>query len=284
MTRTSEATETKTGRKPAGMDEMEQLIPLEDDCMFSAVMRNKDACIGFLEALFGGRRVKDIEYVDPPQTQRFVSVLPDGKSIRLDVYFEDSDAVYDIELQRMNQRDLSRRARLYSSYMDAGALTKGMDYGDMKDSYVIFVCKFDPFGKGRKVYTYRMLCEEDASLPLEDGRHIIFVNTKGTVGGAGPELDALASYMNGGASSIGVETGSPYVDRLDGYVRRLNMDEGWRREHMKYELNLMDKYKEGVAEEKRRIAKEMHSKGIAEDVIASCTSLDRSEVERIIKG
>ena len=32
---------------------MEQLIPLEDDCMFTAVMRNKDACIGFLDALFG---------------------------------------------------------------------------------------------------------------------------------------------------------------------------------------------------------------------------------------
>ena len=55
MTRTSKATETKTGRKPAGMDAMEGLIPLEDDCMFTAVMRNRDACTGFLEALFGGR-------------------------------------------------------------------------------------------------------------------------------------------------------------------------------------------------------------------------------------
>ena len=53
MTRTSTATETKTGRNPADMDAMEQLIPLEDDCMFTAVMRNKDACIGFLDALFG---------------------------------------------------------------------------------------------------------------------------------------------------------------------------------------------------------------------------------------
>ena len=53
MTRTSEATETKTGRKSAEMDAMEGLIPLEDDCMFTAVMRNRDACIGFLEALLG---------------------------------------------------------------------------------------------------------------------------------------------------------------------------------------------------------------------------------------
>lgn len=197
------------------------------------------------------------------------------------MYFEDCDAVYDIELQRMNQGDLPRRARLYSSYMDAGVLTRGMDYGDMKDSYVIFVCKFDPFGKGRKVYTYGMLCEEDASLPLGDGRHIIFVNTKGTVGDAGPELDALASYMNGGASSIGVETGSEYVDRLDGYVRRLNIDESWRREHMKYELNLMDKYKEGVAEEKRRMVKSLKQQGVPLEVIAKASSLDIEEVEAI---
>ena len=66
------------------------------------------------------------------------------------------------------------------------------------------------------------------------------------------------------------------------------MDETWRMEHMKYELSLEQRFRDGeekgVADEKRRIAKEMHSKGISEDVIASCTSLDRSEVERIIKG
>ena len=205
------------------------------------------------------------------------------------MYFEDSDAVYDIELQRMNQGDLPRRARLYSSYMDAGVLTRGMDYGDMKDSYVIFVCKFDPFGKGRKVYTYGMLCEEDAGLPLGDGRHIIFVNTKGTVGDAGPELDALASYMNGGASSIGVETGSPYVDRLDGYVRRLNMDEGWRMEHMKYELSLEQRFRDGeaagmskgVAEEKRRMVKSFKEQGVPLEVIAKASSLSVDEVKNI---
>ena len=78
------------------------------------------------------------------------------------------------------------------------------------------------------------------------------------------------------------------------------MDETWRMEHMKYELSLEQRFRdgeqagisqgisqgrlEGMAEEKRRIAKEMHSKGISEDIIASCTSLDISEVERIIKG
>ena len=120
------------------------------------------------------------------------------------------------------------------------------------------------------------------------------MNTKGTVGDAGSELDALASYMNGGASSIGVETGSPYVDRLDDYVRRLNMDEGWRREHMKYELNMMDKYKEGerigfsmgeakgIAEEKRRMVRELNSDGFATEKIAKYTELSVEEVKRIL--
>ena len=222
----------------------------------------------------------------------------------MDVYFDDGDAVYDIELQRTDEGDLPRRARMYSSYMDTGILGKGMDYRRLRDSYVVFVCKFDPLGKDRKKYAFETVCEDAGGLPLEDGRHIIFLNTKGTVGELEPDMEALFSYINGGEGSIGMETGSPYVDRLDGYVRRLNMDETWRMEHMKYELSLEQRFRDGEekgrsegfsegeavgmskgeAKEKRRIAKEMHSKGISEDVIASCTSLDISEVERIIKG
>lgn len=51
MTRTATATQKKTGGRSTGKDG--RLIPLEDDCMFSAVMRNKDACIGLIEVLFG---------------------------------------------------------------------------------------------------------------------------------------------------------------------------------------------------------------------------------------
>ena len=221
------------------------------------------------------------------------------------MYFEDSDAVYDIELQRTDEGDLPRRARMYSSYMDTGILGKGMDYRRLRDSYVVFVCKFDPFDRGEKLYHFETVDRRHADLKTEDGRHIMFLNTKGTVGELEPDMEALFSYINGGEGSIGMETGSPYVDRLDGYVRRLNMDETWRMEHMKYELSLEQRFRdgeakgrsegfsegrskgisqgrsEGVAEEKRRMVKSFKEQGVPLEVIAKASSLSIDEVRNI---
>ena len=78
-------------------------IPLENDLMFSTVMQCRDACIGLLETIFDGRKVKSLEYKDSPHsvTQKYVVFNPANKSIRLDVYFEDGDGVYDMEIQKV---------------------------------------------------------------------------------------------------------------------------------------------------------------------------------------
>ncbi len=57
-----------------------------------------------------------------------------------------------------------------------------MEYGSLRRSYVIFVCMFDLFERGRTKYTFRSICEEDRDLPLGDGSCIMFLNTKGSIG------------------------------------------------------------------------------------------------------
>ena len=88
-------------------------IPLENDLMFSTVMQCRDACIGLLETIFDGRKVKSLEYKDSPHsvTQKYVVFNPANKSIRLDVYFEDGDGVYDMEIQKVDKGNLPRRTR-----------------------------------------------------------------------------------------------------------------------------------------------------------------------------
>ena len=110
----------------------EKLVALENDLMFASVMQNKDACIGLLETIFEGHKIKDVEYIDPPEAQKTIIFNPSQKSIRLDVYFEDKDSVYDIEIQRTNKYNLPKRARMYSSMMDANILNKGLDYEKLK--------------------------------------------------------------------------------------------------------------------------------------------------------
>ena len=273
-------------------------IPLENDAMFAEVMRRKDLCIGLLETIFEGRRIRDIVYEDglSPEAQKYIAFNPGNKSIRLDVYFEDGDTVYDIEIQKADKGNLPRRTRMYSSMMDANMLDKGLEYEELKDSYVIFICMFDPFHRGLTKYTFRSICEEDGGLPLGDGRCIMFLNTKGSVGDLGADMDAFFGYLNGGIESIGTgkDSGNEFVEKLDEYVLDINGDEDWRQGYMKYELNLIEKYKEGEASGEakgisigeanatNRMVKAMHSKGIPVQTIAECASIDANEVQRII--
>ena len=67
-----------------------ELYPLENDLMFTTVMKNKDACIGLLETIFEGYKVQDIKYIDPPELsespepQKTFIFNPAQKSIRID--------------------------------------------------------------------------------------------------------------------------------------------------------------------------------------------------------
>ena len=269
-------------------------IPLENDAMFAEVMRRKDLCIGLLETIFEGRRIRDIVYEDglSPEARKYIAFNPGNKSIRLDVYFEDGDTVYDIEIQKADKGNLPKRTRMYSSMMDANMLDKGLEYEELKDSYVIFICMFDPFEKGLARYTFRSICEEAEGLPIGDGRCIMFLNTKGSIGELGKDMDAFFEYLNGGVASIGTgkDSGSEFVEMVDNYVLDINGDEDWRQGYMKYELNLIEKYKDGEAKgisigeanATNRMVKAMHSKGIPVQTIAECASIDANEVQRII--
>ena len=282
-------------------------IPLENDAMFSTVMQYEDACRGLIETIFEGRRVRRLEYKDmPPASQKNIIFDPANKSIRLDVFFEDGDTVYDIEMQKVDTGNLPLRARMYSSMMDANMLDKGLEYEALRRSYVIFVCMFDLFEKGRTKYTFKSICEEDRDLPLGDGRCIMFLNTKGSVGDLSNDMDAFFDYLNGGVSSIGTgkDSGSEFVEMVDNYVLDINGDEDWRQGYMKYELNLIEKYKEGEASGEakgisigraegvsigeanatNRMVKSLIEQGVPIEVIAKAASISIEEARSLLNS
>ena len=282
-------------------------IPLENDAMFSTVMQYEDACRGLIETIFEGRRVRRLQYKDmPPASQKNIIFDPANKSIRLDVFFEDGDTVYDIEMQKVDTGNLPLRARMYSSMMDANMLDKGLEYEALRRSYVIFVCMFDLFERGRTKYTFKSICEEDRDLPLGDGRCIMFLNTKGSVGDQSNDMDAFFDYLNGGVSSIGTgkESGSEFVEMVDNYVLDINGDEDWRQGYMKYELNLIEKYKEGEASgeakgisigraegvsigeanERTRMVKSLIEQGVPIEVIAKAASISIEEARSLLNS
>ena len=130
-----------------------------DDYMFGEVMKNKEICKGVLERLTH-LKIRDIEY---PELQKALKVGYESHGIRLDVYVKDSNKVYDIEMQAHRYDDLGSRTRFYQSLIDADSLLRGMDYKNLPESIIIFICKDDPFSDGIQRYTFRTKCDESES-------------------------------------------------------------------------------------------------------------------------
>ena len=65
---------------------------------FSKLMRDRDICKRVLEVLLNFK-IFDIKYIEDEKT---INIRYDSKSIRLDIYVEDDDKIYNIEMQVVN--------------------------------------------------------------------------------------------------------------------------------------------------------------------------------------
>ncbi|WP_277056031.1 Rpn family recombination-promoting nuclease/putative transposase, partial [Treponema socranskii] len=147
-------------------------LTFTDDFMFGTVMKNQFICKGVIERLLH-IKVGKIEY---PSLQKTITPFYESKGIRLDVYVSDSERVFDIEIQTSLPPSLPKRTRYYQSLMDVDNLLRGQSYAELKESYVIFICTQDPFGKGLPVYEFRNICTADGTLFLDDKSYKVFYN------------------------------------------------------------------------------------------------------------
>ena len=99
-------------------------LTFTDDYMFGYVMQNKKVCKGLLERLLN-IKIEKLEY---PKLQKTISPHFKSKGVRLDVYVEDSNRVFDIEIQNILDDELPTRTRYYQSMMDIDLLSKGKEY------------------------------------------------------------------------------------------------------------------------------------------------------------
>ena len=103
---------------------------------------------------------------------------------------------------------------------------KGQSYKKLKPSYVIFICSFDVFNKGRHIYTFENTCREDNSVFLEDGAVKIFLNADGKQDDVSKELKAFLDYV------AGKESEDNFVQRLAEAVKEAKKNREWMHEYM----------------------------------------------------
>ena len=115
-----------------------------------------------------------------------------GRSVRLDIKATDRDGrLYNVEVQRADKGAGAKRARYYSSILDANALLPGKrkkdnavppekeehDFDALPETYVIFITENDVLSGNLPLYHIERRIEE-LGLAFGDESHIIYVNGK----------------------------------------------------------------------------------------------------------
>ncbi len=205
----------------------------------------EENCKGFLERVLPIK----INYVEI-NTEKNIVYHPEYKGVRLDVYAKDENNTrYNIEMQVLKQPALGRRSRYYQSQMDMELLAKGCEYEELPDSYVIFLCDFDPFGERKYRYTFRTICEETEKASLKDGRCIVFLNTCGKNEENIPqELLSFLKFVHADLKESQKDFQDDYVRQVQKSVTDIKASREMEERFMLLEELLKDEHRQGVQE------------------------------------
>jgi predicted transposase/invertase (TIGR01784 family) len=106
--------------------------------------------------------------------------------------------------------------------IDLSMLERGMHFDELEDSFVIFLCKFDPFERGMYRYSFQNACEEKPELKLSDGTFKVFINARSAAEDASDEMRALLAYLMDG------HVGSDLTRRIEACVEAGRQRETWK--------------------------------------------------------
>ena len=243
-------------------------LTFANNYVFLEVMNNKKRCQYVIEKVLH-IPIKKVLYIAAERHTN--SPRLSSKSIRLDVYVETLDGtVIDLEMQVTGKgstiykgkedeqvaNELPLRTRYYQSLISMDMLRRGMDYPELRKAYVVFICTFDPYGKGLPVYHFTYRCKEDNSLPMGDLTENIFLNAKAADNTNDKELAAFLRYVNSGLAQ------SAFTQEIDEETERVKNDTKWRERVVTWEMDLriMEKrIREAEREEMAQILREEYN-------------------------
>lgn len=236
-------------------------------------MRDEEVCKKVLEVLLKFK-ISNIKYIEDEKT---INIGYDAKSIRLDIYVEEDDKIYNIEMQVANKEDLGKRSRYYQGMIDLNSIEKGEYYKSLKESYVIFICTFDPFEKGLPKYTFENICKEDSSLLLKDGAYKIFFNTKSFEKEEDTYLKSFLKYIEGEIDD------NDFINMINNKIKKIKDNIEWRQEYMTLLMKEQEKFEEGLQQGMIKQIKALKKYNIGEKEIIKTIINDYCVTEEEVK-
>ena len=261
-----------------------QELTFKDNFMFGAVMLNPEICKGVLERSLG----IEIERVHISK-ERSIVYNPEYKGIRLDAYAKDENNTrYDVEMQVLRKSAIQKRARYYHGQIDMEILLSGLPYEELPDTYVIFICDFDPFDKKKYRYTCKTICEEVPELQMDDGAHTVFLSTKGENKEEVPkELVDFLEFVGKPLSESEAEQDDLFIQKVQTTIREVKKSREMGARYMTFEELLKDERAEGRAEgDRNRLVSQVQkklAKGLSVEEIAEAVEESVDTVEALVK-
>jgi len=198
---------------------------IANNFIFYKIMRNNpDVCQEFIERLLQ----IEIDHIVMAQEEE-VDVDLNSKAIRMDVYAKNETQSFDLEMQSIDTKELPERARYYQGIMDVDNLNSGEIYSKLKDSYVIFICQTDIFGKGFGKYQFENREVSHPSIKLNDRAYKYFFIAENCDKIADEKQKELLRLVK---ENVSTSSFSSHILKL---VDRAKKNSQWRHKFMEYE-------------------------------------------------
>ncbi|MBO4729296.1 MAG: Rpn family recombination-promoting nuclease/putative transposase, partial [Spirochaetaceae bacterium] len=164
--------------------------------------------------------------------------------------------------------------------MDVDSLLKGQDYNELKESIVIFLCRFDPFKKGIPCYTVRRTCKEDSSVFVDDAATVHIFNCTAFDKIENKSLRAFIKFVQTNTAE------SDFTRRLDDMVETQKKVEELKKVYLSWSLHDSDVRregrKEGIQENKLENARNLLAMNVLSyEQIAQAVGLPLETVQKL---
>ena len=256
-------------------DRLFDKLTLANDFVFKMVLENEDICKRLIEMVLGRKVVRIVSL----ETEKTLTVGFFSHSVRFDVYVEGKSEVINFEIQCSPVKGISKRARDYQANIDVEQLSKGKPYSSLKESWIVFFCTFDPFGRGLPVYTVRQTYEEEHDTKYDDGTHKVFYNASAWDKCEDEQMRAFLKLI------MGMEAETDYTRQIVNEMRTSLKREDVRRNFMRLQeiidQRAEEKILQGVREKALQTAQAFLAMGLSVEQVAQGTGLPVDEVRSL---
>ena len=256
-------------------------LTFTDNFMFCHAMKNEELCKELLEKLL---HIK-IDHIVYPELEKELTAYYESKSVRLDVYVKDSDKIYDIEMQNQQSNFLPLRTRYYQSMIDVDNLLKGEIYSDLKESFIIFICTFDPFNAELPCYTFKNICKDDTTIELKDKTSKIIFNSTSYEKEKDVDIRKFLKYIKT------QEATDDFTNRLNTFVEKAKNNKDLRSIYLSMNIHdsdirriaLQEGIEQGAEQKAIEAAIESLKNNLSVELISKITGLPLEKIQELEK-